>query len=174
MKILIIGQGGREHALAWKMAQSPLATEIYVAPGNGGTAMENKCQNINIAADDCAALLDFAQQQHIDLTVVGPEAPLALGLVDQFHAHGLTCFGPSQAAAQLESSKAFCKQFMQEHAKMYSRRDGGIVRHAHLPAVDCAQRCQRVGRYHDIAGMKIEMSDAGIAQRRQHGDQLRQ
>ncbi len=116
MKILIIGQGGREHALAWKMAQSPLATEIYVAPGNGGTAMENKCQNINIAADDCAALLDFAQQQHIDLTVVGPEAPLALGLVDQFHAHGLTCFGPSQAAAQLESSKAFCKQFMQEHA----------------------------------------------------------
>ena len=112
MKILIIGQGGREHALAWKAAQSALSTCIYIAPGNGGTATEDKCQNIDIAATDCAALLAFAEQNQIALTIVGPEAPLALGIVDQFQAKGLVCFGPTQAAAQLEASKAFSKDFM--------------------------------------------------------------
>ncbi len=116
MKVLIIGQGGREHALAWKIAQSPLCSQIWIAPGNAGTATEAKCHNIAIDATDITALLAFAQQQSIDITIVGPEAPLALGIVDQFAAAGLLCFGPSQAAARLESSKSFCKQFMQQHA----------------------------------------------------------
>lgn len=115
MKILVIGNGGREHALAWKIAQSARVDAVWVAPGNAGTAQEPKCNNLNIAADDIEALATFAKEQSIDLTVVGPEAPLALGLVDRFKALGLRCFGPSQAAAQLESSKAFSKQFMQRH-----------------------------------------------------------
>lgn len=115
MKILIIGNGGREHALAWKAAQSPLVKQVYVAPGNAGTALEAKVQNIPITITDVAALLDFAQRETINLTIVGPEAPLALGLVDQFIQHGLACFGPSRAAAQLESSKAFCKDFLAKH-----------------------------------------------------------
>lgn len=115
MKILVIGNGGREHALAWKIAQSPLVDTVWVAPGNAGTARESKCQNTPIAADDIDGLVLFAKQQSIDLTVVGPEAPLALGAVDRFQAEGLKCFGPSAKAAQLESSKAFSKQFMLRH-----------------------------------------------------------
>ena len=115
MKILIVGQGGREHAMAWKIAQSPLAKTIYIAPGNAGTASEKKCQNVNIATTDVASLLKFSLQENIDLTIIGPEAPLAEGLVDTFQDHGLLCFGPTRAAAQLESSKAFCKNFMQQH-----------------------------------------------------------
>lgn len=115
MKILVIGGGGREHALAWKAAQSPLATAVFVAPGNAGTALEPNLQNVAIAADDVAALLAFAQQEHIGLTIVGPEAPLAKGVVDQFRAAGLAIFGPTQAAAQLESSKAFAKDFLARH-----------------------------------------------------------
>lgn len=116
MKVLIIGSGGREHAFAWKAAQSALVRQIYVAPGNAGTALEPKVQNVAIAATDIEQLCLFAQQQQIDLTLVGPEQPLALGIVDTFQQLGLTIFGPSQAAAQLESSKAFSKAFLKRHA----------------------------------------------------------
>ncbi|AUQ23798.1 phosphoribosylamine--glycine ligase [Dickeya zeae] len=112
MNILIIGNGGREHALAWKAAQSPLADKVYVAPGNAGTALEPALENVNIAATDIPALLDFARQNAIGLTIVGPEAPLVIGVVDAFRAAGLKIFGPTQAAAQLEGSKAFTKDFL--------------------------------------------------------------
>ncbi|MFN5746568.1 MAG: phosphoribosylamine--glycine ligase [Methylococcaceae bacterium] len=115
MKILIVGGGGREHALAWKAAQSPRAEAVYVAPGNAGTAREPALENVAIAASDVPALLAFARDHAIDLTIVGPEAPLVLGIVDEFRAAGLKCFGPTQAAAQLEGSKAFCKDFMARH-----------------------------------------------------------
>jgi phosphoribosylamine---glycine ligase len=113
MKILVIGGGGREHALAWKLAQSPKVQKIYLAPGNGGTALDPRFENINLSnpADLCA----WAATEKIALTVVGPEAPLAAGVVDEFRKHGLRIFGPTQAAAQLESSKAFSKAFMQRH-----------------------------------------------------------
>jgi phosphoribosylamine---glycine ligase len=113
MKILVIGSGGREHALAWKLAQSPQVSSVDVAPGNGGTALDPKLRNLPIT--DIHALADYAAQEKIDLTVVGPEAPLAAGVVDIFRARGLCIFGPTQAAAQLESSKAFAKDFMQRH-----------------------------------------------------------
>lgn len=115
MNILIIGNGGREHALAWKAAQSPLAKNIYVAPGNAGTAQEPQLENIDIAATDIPALLAFAQEHDIDLTIVGPEAPLVLGIVDTFRQAGLKIFGPTQTAAQLEGSKAFTKDFLARH-----------------------------------------------------------
>ncbi len=115
MKVLVIGGGGREHALAWKAAQSPLATKVFVAPGNAGTARESNLTNVAIAADDVPALLAFAKAEAIDLTIVGPEAPLAKGVVDAFRAAGLAIFGPTKAAAQLESSKAFAKDFLARH-----------------------------------------------------------
>lgn len=115
MKILIIGGGGREHALAWKAAQSQLVEKVYVAPGNAGTALEPGLENVPIAADDVASLLAFAQQADIDLTIVGPETPLVLGVVDAFATAGLKCYGPVQRAAQLEGSKAFSKDFMARH-----------------------------------------------------------
>ncbi|MBK1642395.1 phosphoribosylamine--glycine ligase [Chromatium okenii] len=115
MNILIVGNGGREHALAWKVAQSPLAKRVFVAPGNGGTAREAGVENVAIAATDIPALLQFAREQAIDLTIIGPELPLVAGIVDAFLAAGLPCFGPSQAAAQLEGSKAFAKQFLAQH-----------------------------------------------------------
>ncbi|PVZ81830.1 phosphoribosylamine--glycine ligase [Serratia sp. S1B] len=116
MNILIIGNGGREHALAWKTAQSPLADNVYVAPGNAGTALEANLINVDIAPTDIPALLAFAKNKAIDLTIVGPEAPLVMGVVDAFQAAGLKIFGPSQAAAQLEGSKAFTKDFLARHA----------------------------------------------------------
>ena len=112
MKVLVIGNGGREHALAWKAAQSPLAEKIFVAPGNPGTAREAKVENVAIGATDVPALVAFAQKEQIGLTIVGPEAPLVIGVVDAFRAAGLTIFGPTQAAAQLEGSKAFTKDFL--------------------------------------------------------------
>lgn len=115
MKVMVIGGGGREHALAWKVAQSPLVTAVFVAPGNAGTAREQTLQNVAIAADDVPALLAFAEQQKVDLTIVGPEAPLAKGVVDRFRSAGLAIFGPTKAAAQLESSKAFAKDFLARH-----------------------------------------------------------
>jgi len=115
MRILIIGNGGREHALAWLLAQSPQVDTLYVAPGNGGTETVSKTRNIPIDALDLPALRDFAQAEAIDLTIVGPEAPLVAGVVDLFVAAGLAIFGPSKAAAQLEGSKAFAKEFMQRH-----------------------------------------------------------
>ena len=115
MKILIIGSGGREHALAWKIAQSSKVTKVYVAPGNAGTAIETKTENIGIDAEDIASLRNFAQQNKIDLTIVGPEAPLVAGIVDEFEKYSLEIFGPTAKTAQLEGSKAFAKQFMQQH-----------------------------------------------------------
>ncbi len=114
MKVLVIGGGGREHALAWKLAQSPKVQQVYVAPGNGGTARDKTL--INVPISDVVQLRDWAQANQIGLTVVGPEAPLAAGVVDEFRAHGLRIFGPTRAAAQLESSKAFSKAFMARHA----------------------------------------------------------
>ena len=114
--LLVIGNGGREHALAWKLAQSPRVARVLVAPGNGGTALAGgKISNVPVAADDIATLVRLAKEENIDLVVVGPEAPLAAGAVDAFQAADIRCFGPSQAAAQLESSKAFSKAFMQRH-----------------------------------------------------------
>jgi phosphoribosylamine--glycine ligase len=115
MKVLVIGNGGREHALAWKAAQSPLVDTVFVAPGNAGTALEPTLQNVAISATDIPALLDFALSEQIGLTIVGPETPLVLGVVDAFRNAGLTIFGPTQAAAQLEGSKAFTKDFLARH-----------------------------------------------------------
>src|SRR4030095_7191773 len=113
MKVLVIGGGGREHALAWKLAQSPKLQAVYAAPGNGGTALDGRPENRNIT--DIPLLRQWALKEKIVLTVVGPQAPLAAGVVDDFRAHGLRVFGPTQAAAQLESSKAFAKAFMKRH-----------------------------------------------------------
>ncbi|WP_115510332.1 phosphoribosylamine--glycine ligase [Xanthomonas arboricola] len=115
MKILVIGSGGREHALAWKIAQSARVSEVLVAPGNAGTATEAKCRNVAIKVDDLDGLLALAQREAVALTVVGPEVPLVLGVVDRFHALGLRIFGPTAKAAQLEGSKAFAKDFLARH-----------------------------------------------------------
>jgi len=115
MKVLVVGGGGREHALAWKAGQSELVDEVLVAPGNAGTATEPGLRNVDIGADDIDALLTLAKQEQVALTIVGPEAPLAAGIVDRFAEAGLKCFGPNAAAARLESSKAFAKDFMARH-----------------------------------------------------------
>ena len=131
MKVLVIGGGGREHALAWKLAASPRVQKVFVAPGNGGTAADPAL--VNLAITDLAALADFAAAEKIGLTVVGPEAPLAAGVVDLFRARGLRIFGPTQAAAQLESSKAFAKDFMQRHGiptAAYATFDDAAAAHA--------------------------------------------
>ena len=115
MKILVIGGGGREHALAWKFAQSSLVSEVLVAPGNAGTIKEEKVRNVSVKADDLGGLLKLAQTENIGLTIVGPEQPLVEGVVDLFEAAGLKCFGPRAAAAKLEGSKAFSKEFLERH-----------------------------------------------------------
>lgn len=115
MKVLVVGNGGREHALAWRAAQSPLADIVYVAPGNPGTKTENKIENVDINVTDINALVEFAKKASIDLTIVGPEAPLVAGLVDAFKDAKLRVFGPSQAGAQLEGSKSFTKDFLKRH-----------------------------------------------------------
>jgi phosphoribosylamine--glycine ligase len=115
MKVLILGGGGREHALAWKAAASPRVERVYVAPGNAGTAREPRVENVAIAADDLERLAGFAHDQQVGLTIVGPEAPLVAGLVDHFQDAGLACFGPRRAAATLEGSKAFTKDFLTRH-----------------------------------------------------------
>ena len=135
MKVLVIGGGGREHALAWKLAQSPRVQRIYVAPGNGGTAADPAL--MNVAITDLGALADFAASEKIGLTVVGPEAPLAAGVVDLFRQRGLRIFGPTRAAAQLESSKAFAKDFMQRHGiptAAYAVFDEAAAAHAFVDA----------------------------------------
>jgi phosphoribosylamine---glycine ligase len=133
MKVLVIGSGGREHALAWKLAQAERVQTVFVAPGNGGTALDAHLQNVPITAID--ELLEFALTQKIALTVVGPEAPLAAGVVDAFRARGLRIFGPTQAAAQLESSKSFAKAFMQRHGiptALYAEFTDTAAAHAHV------------------------------------------
>ncbi len=133
MKVLVVGGGGREHALAWKLAQSPKVQAVYVAPGNGGTALDKRLQNINIT--DIVELRAWAATEKIALTVVGPEQPLAAGIVDEFRAHGLKVFGPTKAAAQLESSKAFSKAFMKRHGiptAEYETFTDAIAAHAYV------------------------------------------
>lgn len=115
MKVLVIGNGGREHALTWKAAQSDLVSEVFVAPGNPGTALEPKTKNVNIGVCDVDALADFAEKEKIELTIVGPEAPLVAGIVDEFKKRNLKIFGPTKAAAQLEGSKSFTKDFLMRH-----------------------------------------------------------
>ena len=115
MKVLVIGNGGREHALAWRAAKSPLADKVCVAPGNPGTAKEDKMENVNICVSDIQGLVDFAKKEQIGLTIVGPEAPLVDGVVDAFEKEGLKIFGPSKAGAQLEGSKSFTKDFLKRH-----------------------------------------------------------
>jgi phosphoribosylamine--glycine ligase len=115
IKVLVVGGGGREHALAWKCAQSPRVAEVLVAPGNAGTAREPKVRNVPVGAEQLEQLADLAQREGVALTIVGPEAPLVAGITDLFTARGLACFGPSRAAAQLEGSKAFTKAFLQRH-----------------------------------------------------------
>jgi len=115
MKVLVVGGGGREHAMAWKLAASPLVAEVLVAPGNAGTELEHKVRNVPVASDDIEGLFRLVREEHVGLTVVGPEAPLAAGIVDRFVGSGLRCFGPRRAAAQLEGSKKFAKEFMLRH-----------------------------------------------------------
>ncbi len=148
MKVLVIGGGGREHAIAWKIAQSPKVQMVFVAPGNGGTAMDKRLKNVAIT--DLAALADFAQAERIGLTVVGPEGPLAAGVVDLYRARGLRVFGPSKAAAQLESSKAFSKDFMRRH---------GIPTAAHETFSDAAA----AHAYVDQTGAPIVIKADGLA-----------
>ncbi len=133
MKVLVIGGGGREHALAWKLAQSPKVKQVYVAPGNGGTALDAKLINVNIT--EIGELRAWAETEKIALTVVGPEGPLAAGVVDEFRAHGLRIFGPTKAAAQLESSKAFSKAFMKRHGiptAAYETFSDPVAAHAYV------------------------------------------
>src|SRR5690242_7058195 len=115
MKVLVVGSGGREHALAWKCASSPQVSEVIVAPGNAGTATEPKVRNANVPAEDIPALIALATAEKVDLTLVGPEGPLVAGIVDEFSAQGLKCFGPRKAPSQLEGSKAFTKEFLRRH-----------------------------------------------------------
>ncbi len=136
MKVLVIGGGGREHALAWKLAQSPRVQTVFVAPGNGGTAADPALRNVPFnGVDDIDALAGFAAAEKVALTVVGPEAPLAAGVVDAFRARGLRIFGPTRAAAQLESSKSFAKDFMQRHGiptALYASFTDAAAAHAHV------------------------------------------
>ena len=150
MKILIIGGGGREHALAWKAAQSPLVEIVYVAPGNAGTLNEQKVKNIDIQADDISALCQFALDNTIELTIVGPEAPLVIGVVDLFQKHGLSIFGPSKKAAQLEGSKTFTKDFLARH---------------HIPTADYQSftEIQPAHDYIDRVGAPIVIKADGLA-----------
>ncbi|BAS67099.1 phosphoribosylamine--glycine ligase [Bathymodiolus septemdierum thioautotrophic gill symbiont] len=115
MKILVIGGGGREHALAWQCAKFDSVEEVFVAPGNAGTKLEDKLTNVDIGVEDISALIDFSKSNNIDITIVGPEAPLVIGVVDAFQAQGLAIFGPTEAASQLEGSKAFCKDFLERN-----------------------------------------------------------
>ncbi len=140
LTILIVGRGGREHAIAWKLAQSPEVERVFVAPGNGGTALAGgKIANVALQETDFSGLIDFARQNSIDLTIIGPEAPLADGIVNAFQAAGLRCFGPSRAAAQIEASKAFAKAFMARHGiptARYATFSELDAAQAHLREVD--------------------------------------
>jgi phosphoribosylamine---glycine ligase len=139
MKILVVGSGGREHALAWKCASSSRVTEVIVAPGNAGTAAEPKVRNVNVPAEDVPALIALARAENIDLTIIGPEGPLVAGIVDEFAARGLKCFGPTRAPAQLEGSKAFTKEFLQRHG-IPTARSRTFTRETFDPAYVRSQR----------------------------------
>jgi phosphoribosylamine--glycine ligase len=152
LKLLVIGGGGREHALAWKLAQSPRAATVYVAPGNAGTAREPRCENVPIGADDIDALVRFAGERGVDLTVVGPEAPLVAGIVDRFRAAGLRIFGPTAAAARLEGSKAYAKRFLERH---------GIPTARHWETADYAETERLAGRLRFPCVLKADGLAAG-------------
>jgi len=153
MKILIVGGGGREHALAWKCAQSPRVQEVIVAPGNAGTALEPKVRNADVAAEDSEGLLALAARENIDLTIIGPEGPLVAGIVDRFKAAGRACFGPSRAAARLEGSKAFTKDFLERHA-IPSASYATFTRDTFDPAYIRAQRLPVVVKADGLAAGK--------------------
>ena len=181
MKLLVIGSGGREHALAWRLAQSPRVSRVFVAPGNAGSAQEDGLYNVNITA--IPGLVKFAQDEHIHLTVVGPEAPLAAGVVDAFRASGLKVFGPTQRAAQLEASKDFAKQFMVRHgiptafyqtfsnarsAHSYIDEKGApiVVKADGLAAGKGVVVAMTLAEAHDAVDMMLEGDPPGIAGRR--------
>lgn len=166
MKVLVIGGGGREHALAWKLAQSPRVAEVLVAPGNAGTAVEAKCRNVPVAATDRAALVALARSETVALTVVGPEGPLVAGIVDDFAAAGLACFGPSRLAARLEGSKQFTKEFLVRHG-IPTARYAAFTRETFEPAAIRAQRPPIVVKADGLAAGKgvviAETADEAIA-----------
>ncbi len=153
MKILIVGSGGREHALAWKCAASTRVTEVIVAPGNAGTATEPKVRNVNVAAEDIPALIALAQAEKVELTVIGPEGPLVAGIVDEFAARGLKCFGPTRAPAQLEGSKAFTKEFLARHG-IPTARSRTFTRETFDPSYVRAQRAPIVVKASGLAAGK--------------------
>ena len=161
MKLLMVGGGGREHALAWKLAQSPRVQKVFVAPGNGGTATEVGVENLPLSTT--AELIQFCKREHIQLTIVGPEAPLAEGIVDAFRDAGLRIFGPTRAAAQLESSKDFAKRFMVRHRLPTAR---------HATFEDAAGRTDDDGVLCVVGGERGRVMSApgGLAAREQrHG-----
>jgi phosphoribosylamine---glycine ligase len=153
VRVLVIGSGGREHALAWKIASSSGVEEVLIAPGNAGTSLEPKCRNVAVAADDIDGLLALAQREGVALTVVGPEAPLVLGIVDTFTAAGLRCFGPSRACARLEGSKAFSKAFLKRH-RIPTAAYGQFTRETFDPAFVWAQRLPVVVKADGLAAGK--------------------
>ena len=153
MKVLIIGSGGREHALAWKAAQSPRVAQVFVAPGNAGTALEPRVRNVDVAADDLPGLVRFALAEKIDLTIVGPEGPLVQGVTDEFSAAGLRCFGPSREAARLEGSKAYMKEFLERHS-IPTAAYATFTRESFDPAWVRAQRAPLVVKADGLAAGK--------------------
>jgi phosphoribosylamine--glycine ligase len=163
MKVLIVGGGGREHALAWKCAASARVAEVLVAPGNAGTAAEPRVRNIGVAADDIAALLQLARAERVDLTIVGPEAPLVAGIVDAFAEAGLSCFGPQRAAARLEGSKAFAKEFLRRHG-IPTARSATFTRDSFDPAWVRSQRTPLVVKASGLAaGKGVVIADSSTA-----------
>ena len=153
MKVLVIGGGGREHALAWKIAQSPRVSLVLIAPGNAGTAAEPKCRNAAVAATDIPGLVALAQSEDVELTIVGPEGSLVAGVVDAFKAAGLACFGPARAAAQLEGSKRYTKEFLARH-RIPSARYSVFTKETFDPAVVRAQRTPIVVKADGLAAGK--------------------
>src|SRR6516164_6854220 len=153
MKVLIVGGGGREHALAWKCAAAARVTEVLVAPGNAGTAIEPRVRNVGVAAEDVAALVQLAATERVGLTIVGPEAPLVAGIVDAFAAAGLKCFGPRRAGAQLEGSKAFAKEFLRRHG-IPTARSATFTRASFDPAWVGAQPAPLVVKASGLASGK--------------------
>jgi phosphoribosylamine---glycine ligase len=163
VKILVVGAGGREHALAWKCAASERVTEVLVAPGNAGTAAEPRVRNAGVTADDVAGLVRLAAAEHVDLTIVGPETPLVAGVVDAFCAAGLRCFGPSRACAQLEGSKAFAKEFLRRHG-IPTARSATFTRASFDAAWVRAQRTPLVVKASGLAAGKGVLIAASTAE----------
>jgi phosphoribosylamine--glycine ligase len=166
VQVLIIGSGGREHALAWKVAQSPRVSRVYVAPGNAGTAGEPKCENVPIPAESVEELCEFARARGIGLTIVGPEGPLVLGVVDRFRAAGLACFGPTRDGARLEGSKAYTKDFLARH-RIPTAKYANFTRESFDPAFVRSQRLPVVVKADGLAAGKgvviAETHDEAIA-----------